>query len=193
MKKTFLLILAVALCLGAAACGETTEEQPEETQSPASEPTLSEAVALVYADPKFDMSITVASGDWIYTKMLYEGEVYFYPADKNPLVCPTGFAISSQPKWGAPLSAVWEAVIPNLNASIENFEWQQEETLSVGTYSAERYHFFGTGIAGDYIIWETEELLFICSLTAEIPDYQSSFDMLAQSLKSFQVLSEMEK
>lgn len=148
-----------------------------------------EEEVLIYLDPDIDMFIMIDSTGWEYTKSLYEGEVYFYPKDKNPTKSITGFAISSQEKWGVPIEEVWNSIKKNLSANMNGLEWNKEESLSIGNYIGDRYHFWNSKITGDYFIWETQDLLYICSLAAEQDEYQSTYDLLIESLKSFKVPS----
>ncbi len=177
MRKIILVLLVFALLLCASACksidqmGNISPDTDKQDEG-----------SLMYMDPQIDMLLIVKSIDWVYTKELYEGAVFFHPRNKPPQLFNTGFAISSQEKWDAPIDDVWEAVKLNLSSSIQGFEWQREELVEVGDYSADRYHFWGEGIFGDYVIWETQNLLYICSLTAEQEDYQGAIDLLIESL-----------
>lgn len=203
MKKALLLAMMLLLLICVISCQKSddkkiVEDEPDEadvqeTQAveelPLSE--VFEEVSFLYTDADFDLFIMIDSSKLAYTKELYPGSVYFYPADTDPETSPNGFALSSQEITELPLTDAWEASRPNLEATIAGFEWIQEEPVNVGIYTGERYHFWGEGARGDYIIWETQSLLYTCSLTAQEADYYKYLDLVLESLETFSALSEM--
>jgi hypothetical protein len=199
MKKILLIICISALCICSASClsiaknlpqnsMEISGKQPEQSAEPLPEET---AVALVYMDTSIDMFISVNDGTWKYTKEMYPGEVYFYPGDEDPAVSPNGFAISSQPKSGG-IEAVWESWEPSLEQKIEGFDWNKEQDITVGNYTGSRYHFTASAMVGDHIFWETDKLLYICSLSSDKESYDANYALLADALGSFKTLGEVQ-
>ncbi len=122
---------------------------------------------------------------------MHEGEVYFYSQNSQfNWDSVTGVAISSQEKDGTSPVEVWEVAQQDLEASYSGFKWEKEEQVSVGNYLGARYHFWNRKMKGDCIIWETENRLYKCVMTAEKKEYQDTIDLLLESLKTFKVPSE---
>lgn len=205
MKKALLWVLILLLCVCAAACTEksenTNQEDPLPTDTeptPVHEPQMNvpvgevfDEVSFLYIDSELDMVLVIDSSKWAYTKELMPASVFFYPQNTGSETSPYGFLISAQEKADAPLSDAFEAARPGIEAMAAGFEWIQDEPVNVGIYMGERYHFWGEGIKGDYIIWETQNLLYTCSLTAQDADYNSYIGLLLDSLETFYVISEM--
>lgn len=219
MKKALTVLIITVVCIVSASCIKITIEQlpavsyePEESKpamesaeakdssqfqsaqpSPAetqSAPPGFTGEAIVYIDPEIDMFIMVPDAAWKYTKELYEGEVYFYPGNEDPTVSPNGFAISSQQKWEGGIKAVWESWEPSLRQQIDGFKWNEEDDITVGNYTGCRYHFTSTAMDGDFILWETDDLLYICSFSADKQAYGAYYALLADALGSFKTFYE---
>lgn len=190
MKKLSLILILVLVCAVAASCvkPDVTEPTPSTTPAQSSD---TQAVALLYMDPSIDMFLTVNAPDWVYTKELYEGEAYFYPKAENPANSPNGFAISSEKLPDKTIDEVWAVEEGILQSNLQDFKWDKEDNIDVGGLTGYRYHFTGSGITGDYLYWETDKLLYTCSFTSSEDKYETNFAMLRDSLKTFQVLSEM--
>ena len=205
MKKALLWVMILLLCVCAAACTEKSDNTIQEDELPTDiEPTpehepemdvlvgeVFEEVSFLYTDSELDMVLVIDSSKWAYTKELLPGSVFFYPQDTGSQTSPYGFAISTHEKTDAPLSDAWETAKPGIEAETTGFEWIQDEPVNVGIYMGERYHFWGEGIKGDYIIWETQNLLYTCCLTAQEADYNHYIGLLLDSLETFYVISEM--
>ena len=211
MKR--IIMLAIILCVALSGCVKpdnaintgntdeaTTASQPSEqlnilpSGSPIeeqAEPSEPQVGSLLYADPEIDLFVMVKSPDWVYTKQLYEGEAYFYPKDENPVSSPNGFAISSQELPDASIDKIWSETADTLKSQLKDFEWQSEDPIDIGDYTGYRYHFTGSGIFGDYLYWETDKLLYICSFTSNEDVYETNFAILADSLNTFKVLNDM--
>lgn len=194
MRKIILISFVIALSICATACfngeiaevNETAASGSNATSTPPADK-ISEG-ALVYMDPKIDMFLMVDSVDWVYTKELYEGQVFFHPKNENPMATYNGFSISSQEAGNSTIEQLWDNVKSGFEASIPGFEWNQEDNIEVGSYTGYRYHFSGDEFTGDYIFWETEAKLYICSLTSFPNDYEDNAELLIRSLKSFKTL-----
>lgn len=167
---------------------ESAQPTPAETGNTAPDDAV--GAALAYMDPSIDIFIVVPDAAWKYTKELYEGEVYFYPGDEDPTASPNGFAISSQKKQDGGIEAVWESWEPSLESQIDGFAWKREDDITIGSYTGCRYHFTATNFTGDYIFWETDALLYICSLSSDEDSYDTNYAVLAGALGSFKTLDE---
>lgn len=210
MRKIILILFIIALSICAIACFNGASDNEEAlsssnhttTESASMVPTTTAPAdsasdeqsggVLAYMDPKIDMLLLVSSVDWVYTKELYEGQVYFYPKDENPMASYNGFAISSQEAGNSTIEQVWNNIKSSFENSIPGFEWSQVESVEVGNYTGYRYHFAGDEFTGDYIFWETGERLYTCSFTSSPDDYDANAKLLISSLESFQTLSEVE-
>ncbi len=190
MRKIIFMVLVLVLVLFTTACFNGIQDIKETVSASAGEDTSGGALA--YMDPKIDMFLLVDSADWVYTKELYEGEVYFYPKDENPMASYNGFAISSQKKGNGTVEQYWEMVKNNLKSSIPGFKWNKEDDINVGKYIGCRYHFLGDEFTGDYIFWETDSSLYICSFTSYPDDYDANYELLVNSLGSFKTLEEVQ-
>lgn len=195
MKKIILVTIALIICLFAAACGNTSEDaQASASKTEESNNIPTNEVALVYTDPEIDLSIMVYESDWIYTKELYPGEVFFYPKDKDPTKTKTGFAISSQVKGdGTDVEKTWDIAKNSLEKEIRGLTTKHEEEVKAGEYIAKRYHFSGFAkdgkeMIGDYFLWMTDSRLYICSFTSE-EDYDKNLEIVINSLNSFKTVS----
>jgi hypothetical protein len=222
MKKALTILIIAVVCAVPASCikitiaplpavsYETEESKPamesakpkDNTQSQSAQPSPAETQsappgftgeAIVYIDPEIDMFIMVPDATWKYTKELYEGEVYFYPGNEDPTVSPNGFAISSQQKWEEGIKAVWESWEPSLRQHIDSFEWNEEDDVTVGNYTGCRYHFTSTAMDGDFILWEIDDLLYICSFSSDKQTYGEYYTLLVDALGSFKTFGEAGK
>lgn len=193
MKRVLLYILIIMLCAFMSACKDdalpVSQTDNPNTAQESSVPET-EGASLVYMDPELDMFILVPDGNWKYTKELYEGEAYFYPGNEDPRYSVNGFAISSQPKWEEGVEAVWQSCKQNLE-NLENFTWEQGMDIAVGKYNGYNYHFSAAGMTGDYIIWETESLVYICSLSSDENNYESNYALIIETLGSFKPLGDV--
>lgn len=167
----------------------------EPTEKPTEEPTNdipdgAEAVALLFMSPKIDIFIMMKMPGWVYSTEIIAGQVFFYPPEETS--GETGVSISSQEDEGAPIAAMWDNIAVNFAEMMPGFEWQQEEDVAVGEYTANRYSFTSDWYYGDYFLWYTEDKLYICSFTAREDEYDELLVKLLESLETFKVLSEMQ-
>ena len=197
--------MILLLCVCAVACTEKSDNTNQEDElleeiepTPEHEPQMNvpvgevfEEVSFLYTDSELDMVLVIDSSKWAYTKELLPGSVFFYPQDTGSETSPYGFTISAHEKADAPLSDAWETARPGIEAIATGFVWIQDEPVNVGIYVGERYQFWGEGIKGDYIIWETQSLLYTCSFTAQDSNYNDYLGLLLDSLETFYVISEM--
>ncbi len=139
--------------------------------------------------PKIDIFITMKMPDWTYSTEYIPGQVFFYPVDET--TGETGVAFSSQ-EAGDSIEEVWGNVEANFAENLPGFEFMQEEDVVVGKYTGSRYSFTSDLVYGDYIMWNTKDKLFICTFTAREDEYDDLLAKLLESLKSFEVLSEMQ-
>ena len=218
MKKALTVLLIIVVCIFSASCIKITNDGPASAvsyEAEESKPAMESAEpgsslqpqsasplvetesppevageALAYIDPDIDIFILVPDATWKYTKELYEGEVYFYPGEEDPTVSPNGFAISSQQKTDGGTKAGWESWEPSLRQQIDGFEWNEEDDVTVGSYTGSRYHFASSLMDGDFIFWETDDLLYICSFSADKQTYGAYYALLADALGSFKTLDE---
>ncbi len=165
------------------------------TQMPTEEPTSdipdgAESTALVFMSPKIDIFIMMMMPEWTYSTEIIPGQVFFYPPEETS--GETGVSISSQNDVGASIAGMWDNIAISFAEMMPGFEWQQEEDVAVGEYTANRYSFTSDWYYGDYFLWYAEDKLYICSFTAREDEYDELLVNLLESLETFIVLSEMQ-
>lgn len=181
MKKAFLILTMCFLLLSSWACGTSQQDTSADQRE----------IFMGYLDPEIDIILLIPSTEWLYTKELYEGEVYFYPKKSTIRNYYSGFAISSDEKNACTIEYLWDLVCENFESNTSVFEWELLDDIPVGLYTGQRYHFSTDQFVGDYIFWETEERIYICSFTSSETLYEKDFSLLESSLESFQVYSDV--
>ena len=160
--------------------------KPPETPQP---PADASQQAIVFMDMFIDILIVVDIPGWVYSTELYDGEVFFYP--EGDLSGSTGLAISSVFKNEYSAEDVWQDFVTAMEALFNDFEWDSEENIAAGDYTANRYSFAADDFKGDYFIWHSKERLYIGSFTATEDEYEQLYPLVEDALGTFKAVSEM--
>ncbi len=183
MKKIVLTaVIAAAILIAAGGCGIIPSGQ--------------ETAGIAYSDPQIDMAIYVGGGNWDYTKDDEIGQVYFYiPEDLGQNNVISISSVESKEDLESQLETIWDFFrqqVKDMSGTETGFT-----DITAGKYKGKELDFKMTedniGIDGKYLVWNTDERVYICSATAVENGKEQVNTAIDTILKNFQTYDDAQK
>lgn len=154
----------------------TIEPTPEQTS----------VNGLVYEDA--DMHIVIDEQGWSYTGGLVPGDVIFAQTGEDATTIGATIMIDRQEKGSCLMElAEWKRHWFGSGGG-EQLIWTEPQALSVGKYSGQMECCSNDLVYGCSVVWETETLLYSCTMSCDLDESIYIQDLLVRMLETFKAV-----